>query len=96
MKAPYKTSVVRVPDPLVPIVEKMMEIYRQKILEGEQMGYSLDWGTVYATIGELQGDKYIIDRVKDILKVKGTRKAAISKLLRVILNRKFDEKEFED
>lgn len=95
-KAPYTSSVVRVPDPLVPTVEKMMALYREKIVSGSP-GSDQTLRAVFMETFVDQGlDSYLIDSAKEILEKRGTRKDAMKKLLQVILCRNIKEKEIEN
>ena len=94
-KVPYKTSIVRVPDPLVPRFEEMMTNYREKVVN---QGKRNDWAlheTFLEALVETGVDDYLINYCKEILEKKGTRKAALTKLLQVVLRREVKQAELD-
>lgn len=94
-KAPYKTSIVRVPEPLVPAVKKIIQEYRRDISESPVVNDALVTGILIKSFAELGNDDRLIKTAKAILQKKGTRKAALSKLLQVMLDRRVTQKELE-
>lgn len=95
LKVPYKTSIVRVPDPLIPAFEKMMTIYRRKVVNEKQQDDSALHETFTEALTETEVDEHLINHCKEILEKKGTRKAALTKLLQVILKRPVKQSELD-
>lgn len=83
-KAPYKTVVVRVPEPIVETVEKLANDYRDAVLAGK----STDEFVKVMTDDECYRNSLRYDDVKvaiaDILKMKKSAKISMEKLLQVL------------
>lgn len=95
-KAPYKTAVLRVPEPLVPAIEEMIKKYRLEVSEGSPESEATVTGVLLSSLIEIGTGDQLIETAKQILKKRGTRKAALAKLLQVTLNRTVSQKELED
>ena len=94
-KAPYKTTIVRVPNPLIPLVEKMMTTYREKVIKEKLEDDSALRYTQMETFVDAGMDEHLINECKEILEKRGSRKAALSKLLQVVLQRPVSVSELE-
>lgn len=79
-KAPYTTSIIRVPDPLVPTVEKLIEDYREMIFNGT---ISSDQNSDRLGIVKLSKDD-VIKQSKRVLSAKKSAKVSILKLLQLL------------
>lgn len=71
-KAPYETIVVRVPTPILPQVEVLIDNYRNSILSGNDV------------VNKQLEKSDVIEAAKKILKSKQSAKLSILKLLQVL------------
>jgi hypothetical protein len=81
-KAPYETVVIRVPIPLVPNVEQMIEDYRSLVISGENL--ELDEHSKSTLISTLPTCSEAIEEAKKIVKFKKSAAESLAKLLQVI------------
>lgn len=85
-KAPYETAVIRVPVPLVPKIEKLIEDYRNLTIKGEE-SESEKYPTLPA-ISTLKTYQEAVEESKNILAINAKSKKStadcIAKLLQVL------------
>jgi hypothetical protein len=83
-KAPYTTSIVRVPDPLIPTIEKLIDDYREMIFNGtisneqDSENYTSQLGIV-----RLPKDD-VIRESKRVLSAKKSARLSVLKLLQLL------------
>ena len=92
-KAPYNTVVIRVPEPLVEKVEKLIDWYRISVLEGritqEDLKRLETWKSDYSSLGKSEA----ILKAKEVLKRKQSAKQSLIKLLQVLYDLEISEKD---
>lgn len=73
-RAPYETTTIRVPKPILSDVEQLIDQYRAQVMGGESMvsDHKLDLETAIIKAQELLGDK------------KASKKVTVKKLLEAI------------
>lgn len=83
LKAPYESTHVRIPVPIKPKVDKMVEEYRELILDGKQPErekFNCPDSMTLTTVGEAKAI------AQDILKQKKSAKISLEKLLTSLYN----------
>jgi hypothetical protein len=92
-KAPYNTVVMRIPEPLVEKVEKLVDWYRIAALEGivtqDDLRRIEPWKSEYSCLGK----SVAILKAKEILKRKQSAKQSLLKLLQVLYDSEISEKD---
>ena len=77
-KAPYQTAVVRVPVELIPLIERLCEVYR----DGIERGINLGTGNDLLLINKAQ----LEEQALILLKRKKSARATLDNLLQVIFS----------
>lgn len=81
-KAPYETTVVRVPIPIVPQVEQMIEDYRILAIEGETSEFQKH-PEVAASVTPISYSQ-ALQQARQIVKSKKSAAESLAKLLQVL------------
>lgn len=83
-KAPYTTAVVRIPEPLVPLVNQLADTYRTMCAAGQITQHDLlnldIFSTSYSAVPQVEA----VEGAKRILKQKKSARVSLIKLLQVI------------
>lgn len=88
IKAPYNTTIVRVPDPILTVVQKNIDIYREAVLNG-LMPYDQSLQDYAETQGYMHATKWqAISEAEKILKQKKSARESLTKLLQLLFEDK--------
>lgn len=82
-KAPYETVVIRVPKPLEESIEKQVEDYRKKAIEGIEIEERKKHPSI----------DFAVSQAKEVLKQKKGARESIEKLLQVLYDVKISLKD---
>jgi hypothetical protein len=81
-KAPYETRLIRVPIPIVPKVEQIVDDYRNLVINGEQSEFE-KYPNLAACVTPVSYSE-ALQRAKEILKSKKSAADSLAKLLQVL------------
>lgn len=81
-KAPYKTQIVRVPIPIVPKVEQIIDDYRNLVINGEESEFE-KYPNLAACVTPISYSE-ALQRAKEIVKSKRSASESLAKLLQVL------------
>lgn len=81
-KAPYETQIIRVPVPIVPRVQQMVDDYRNLVINGEESEFEkcLSLAACVTPLTYLEA----LQRAKEIVKTKRSASESLAKLLQVL------------
>ena len=82
-KAPYKTKIMRVPEPIAYRLEELCDIYRQASLQGNWDGIDGDLLVSTTPLDRLDKNQ-AMEEAKKILKQKKSARVSLEKLLQVL------------
>jgi hypothetical protein len=81
-KAPYETRLIRVPIPIVPKVEQIVDDYRNLVINGEQSEFE-KYPNLAACVTPVSYSE-ALQRAKEIVKTKRSAAESLAKLLQVL------------
>lgn len=82
VKAPYETKLVRVPIPIVPRVEQIIEDYRNLVINGEESEF-VKHPELAACVTPVSYSE-ALQRAKEIVKSRRSASESLAKLLQVL------------
>jgi hypothetical protein len=81
-KAPYETRLIRVPIPIVPKVEQIVDDYRNLVINGEQSEFE-KYPNLAACVTPVSYSE-ALQRAKEIVRTKRSASESLAKLLQVL------------
>jgi FMN-dependent NADH-azoreductase len=84
LKAPYNTTIVRVPDPLLSSVKSMIDEYRELLANDKIPSKELYQDSLNKVKTGAISKNQAIDKAKQVLKLKKSARVSLEKLLQLL------------